>query len=44
LGLAVTRKIARQMGGNAGCTSVPGQGSTFWLTAWFKKWRGWDPD
>ena len=32
LGLVITRKIARMMGGDAGATSVPGQGSIFWLT------------
>ena len=37
LGLAITRKIACLMGGDAGATSVPGQGSIFWLTARLKK-------
>ncbi|MBS1140865.1 MAG: hypothetical protein H6R13_2318 [Proteobacteria bacterium] len=37
LGLAITRKIARLMGGDAGASSVPGQGSTFWLTARLQK-------
>jgi len=32
LGLALTRKLARVMGGDAGAESVPGQGSTFWFT------------
>jgi PAS domain S-box-containing protein len=32
LGLAITRKLAGMMGGDAGAVSVPGQGSTFWLT------------
>lgn len=32
LGLAITRKLADMMGGDAGAVSVPGQGSTFWLT------------
>jgi CheY-like chemotaxis protein len=32
LGLAITRKLAGMMGGDAGAISVPGQGSTFWLT------------
>ena len=33
LGLAITRRLAELMGGETGCCSVPGQGSTFWLTA-----------
>ena len=37
LGLAITRKFAHLMGGDAGATSVLGQGSTFWLTARLKK-------
>ncbi|MDX2428026.1 MAG: MASE1 domain-containing protein [Xanthomonadales bacterium] len=37
LGLAITRRLAGLMGGDAGAESVPGQGSTFWLTAWFKR-------
>lgn len=32
LGLAVTRSLARLMGGEAGAVSTPGAGSTFWLT------------
>ena len=32
LGLAIAQKIARMMGGDAGATSQPGRGSTFWLT------------
>lgn len=37
VGLFVTRKIARLMGGDAGCRSTPGEGSTFWFTARLKK-------
>ena len=33
LGLAVTRSLARLMGGNAGATSRPEGGSRFWFTA-----------
>ncbi len=32
VGLAIVRKLARLMGGDAGCDSVVGQGSTFWAT------------
>lgn len=31
-GLAISRKIAQLMGGDAGCVSRPGEGSCFWLT------------
>jgi signal transduction histidine kinase/DNA-binding response OmpR family regulator/HPt (histidine-containing phosphotransfer) domain-containing protein len=33
LGLALNKILAQQMRGDAGVSSVPGQGSTFWFTA-----------
>jgi signal transduction histidine kinase/ActR/RegA family two-component response regulator len=33
LGLTITRRIAQMMGGEAGASSEPGLGSTFWFTA-----------
>ncbi|MEY4751666.1 MAG: hypothetical protein RIQ60_3880 [Pseudomonadota bacterium] len=35
LGLTITRQIAELMGGATGVSSVPGEGSTFWMTACF---------
>ncbi len=33
VGLAIVKKLAWLMGGDAGCESVEGRGSTFWVTA-----------
>lgn len=39
-GLFVTKKIAQLMGGDAGCESTLGVGSTFWFTARLRKMKG----
>jgi CheY-like chemotaxis protein/HPt (histidine-containing phosphotransfer) domain-containing protein len=39
LGLAITRRLAGLMGGETGVHSVPGQGSTFWLTVRLERAR-----
>jgi PAS domain S-box-containing protein len=33
VGLAIVRRLAKLMGGDAGCDSLEGKGSTFWATA-----------
>lgn len=41
LGLAVVRKLARAMGGEAGVEDRPGGGARFWFTAAFDAAPGW---